>query len=207
MMSEEMKVLISTAEMMRAGMEALGVEFQNINGEWTAKKVRKSRTTKSTEYSPTFKEMMAIYPKRKDSIAWSEAWPKWELRVREGDSEETLLRGAEAYLKCMKAEGKVGTNYVMMPSRFFGVHKHYLREWVEGSGEPMSKKEKEAKRAKLKKEPWAIVPPVTQWEEVKAFVKQYGYRKPEFKIQTPEDASRYMHQLVAEVNHTIEKML
>jgi len=206
-MSQEMEVLMDISMRMDAAFKALGVELQQINGEWKAKKARKSRTTTNQEYSPAFKEMMAIYPKRKDSIAWSEAWPKWNLRVREGDDEGTLLRGAEAYLKCMKAEGKVGTNFVMSPSRFFGVHQHYLREWVEGSGEPMSKAEKEAKRAKLKKEPWAQVPPVTEWDTIKEFVKQYGYQKPKFQIDSLDAAVNYRKCLIDEIDQIIEKML
>jgi len=207
MVSQEMEVLMDISMRMDAAFKALGIEFQKTDEGWTAKKARKSRTVANQEYSPTFKEMMAIYPRRKDSIAWSEVWPKWKLRVREGDTEGTLLIGAEAYLKCMKAEGKVGTNYVMMPSRFFGVHKHYLREWVEGSGEPMSKAEKEAKRAKLKKEPWAIVPPVNDGLALIAFVKKHGYQKPKIQLKSLDDVVNYRKCLIDEIDQIIEKML
>lgn len=174
--SKVMSLLEDISERMMAGFEAMGLEFQKIDGEWTAKRKQKtSRTTKEITYTPDFLKMKAVYPKRKNGISWSETNSQWMARVKEGEYTEVMIKGAEAYAKCMASEGKVGTNLVMEPKRFFGVHKHYLRNWVEGSDQPMTKEEKNERLEEIKKQKWAVIPATLNPMELTVWANDHQY--------------------------------
>ena len=174
-MSEEMKVIIDLFGFLRAMAEAQGLEPEKIEGEWTMKKRKKSsRTTKEISYTPDFEKFWTTYPKRKPSPNKAEAYAKWKQRVKEGQYAEDMIKGAERYAKCIRAEGKEHTGFVKQPSTFLGHMRHYLSDW-DLPNQPVTKEEKVEKLEEIKKQKWAVIPATLNPMELTVWANDHQY--------------------------------
>lgn len=67
-----------------------------------------------------FAEAWAAYPKRRGGNPRGTALKAWKARLRSGVSATEMLAGVRRYAAHCRAEGKIGTSFVMMAATFFG---------------------------------------------------------------------------------------
>lgn len=72
-----------------------------------------------------FAELWAAYPRRKGTNSRKAAEKCWRARLKEGESPDAMIAGVRQYAAHCKAEGKVGTPFVMQASTFLGPNRHY----------------------------------------------------------------------------------
>ncbi|WP_448682606.1 DUF1376 domain-containing protein [Pseudomonas nicosulfuronedens] len=78
-----------------------------------------------SKYSADFESFWREYPKRDRSAPKPDAWKAWGARLKEGISPQDLIRAAANYRADQAAKGKVGTEYVKLPSTFLGKGEHW----------------------------------------------------------------------------------
>jgi uncharacterized protein YdaU (DUF1376 family) len=91
----------------------------------------------SQEPTPEFLTAWRSYPRRLGSNPRLGAWHAWQARVREGESVIEMGFGVDRYRKFCQSQGKVGTEFVMQGSRFFGPKREYEQEWVVPQEQPL----------------------------------------------------------------------
>jgi len=97
-----------------------------------AKKVRR-KVVKVVE--PTlFDAAWAAYPKRAGGNARAMAMKAWRARMADGVDENVLLAAVHRYRQYCEATERVGTEWVLMASTFFGPSKRYDEEWAAPKG-------------------------------------------------------------------------
>ncbi|MDH2052550.1 replication protein [Achromobacter marplatensis] len=67
-----------------------------------------------------FAEAWAVYPKRQGGNPRGTAVKAWKARLRSGVAATEMIAGVRGYVAHCRAEGKVGTSFVMMAATFFG---------------------------------------------------------------------------------------
>lgn len=67
-----------------------------------------------------FAEAWDAYPKRQGGNPRSAAVKAWKARLRSGVTAAEMIAGVRGYAAHCRAEGKVGTSFVMMAATFFG---------------------------------------------------------------------------------------
>lgn len=80
---------------------------------------------KSTKYSDDFESFWREYPKRDRASSKPDAWKAWGARLKDGVDPQDLIRAAANYRADQMAKGKVGTEYVKLPSTFLGKGEHW----------------------------------------------------------------------------------
>lgn len=83
-----------------------------------------------SEYSPEFETAWKAYPARQGSNPKNKAYQSWSARLREGVSVEAMLQGVNRYAAYQQALGKIGTEFVMQGTRFFGTGLEFENAWV-----------------------------------------------------------------------------
>ena len=95
----------------------------------TSKRTSKSTTpllgADGTPHTPEFETAFKAYPKRAGNNPKHDAWKAYRARLKEGVTDAQLLAGVQRYAAWCTATGKVGTEYVMRASTFFGTGKAY----------------------------------------------------------------------------------
>lgn len=86
-------------------------------------------TTKSG-YPADFELLWKAYPKREGSNPKSSALKAYNARLREGVDFTVMQDGTNRYEAYARTKGWVGTEYVMLASRFFGTERGFLEEWA-----------------------------------------------------------------------------
>jgi hypothetical protein len=76
-----------------------------------------------------FQACWEAYPKREGTNSRLDALKAFKARLAEGADPAALLAGVVRYATYLTAKGKIGTEYVMQASRFFGAAKHYTEPW------------------------------------------------------------------------------
>lgn len=98
---------------------------------------KRARKPKAAPMQPTlFEAAWAAYPKRGGGNSRTMALKAWKSRMAEGVSEEVLLDAARRYAAYCQATERVGTEFVMMASTFFGPSKRYDDAWSAPKGKP-----------------------------------------------------------------------
>ena len=90
---------------------------------------KRLRSAREPEVPPEFEAAWQDYPKRAGSNSKRDALKAWLARRREGVSAETMHSGVRRYAAFCEDAGKVGTEYVMQATRFFGRGGHYAESW------------------------------------------------------------------------------
>lgn len=75
---------------------------------------------KRTDYSTTFEEAWAIYPKRFPDNPKRPAYEKWLARLNEGVPIGELMTATRNYADYCRRVGKEGTETVLMAQTFYG---------------------------------------------------------------------------------------
>ena len=83
------------------------------------------------DYDEDFKNLWAFYPKRLGTNSKQKAYRCYKARLKEGHTHEELLASTVAYQAFCRESGKLGTEYVMSASVFYGRDKHFLTNWEE----------------------------------------------------------------------------
>lgn len=78
---------------------------------------------RKSEIDPRFLEAMEEYPKRSGGNSITEAWSAFKARVAEGIDPEAMLETIPKYRAWCEAKGRIGTEYVLQASSFFGPKK------------------------------------------------------------------------------------
>lgn len=87
-------------------------------------------TVKGTgDYPEDFEKAWQSYPKRLGGNPKKDALKAWNARRKEGVKIEDLIAGVTRYHRHLESIGKVGTEFVMQASRFFGPSKPYAEPW------------------------------------------------------------------------------
>lgn len=77
--------------------------------------------TDADEPSPEFMAAWKLYPSRGSrGNPRKAAWKAWRARIRDGVPAQEMIDGVARYAAHIDAEGKTGTQFVMMASTFFG---------------------------------------------------------------------------------------
>lgn len=78
-----------------------------------------------------FARLISKYPKRAGGNPPGPAFESWRARLREGVSAEVLESAVERYAAFCAATGKIGTEFVMQASSFFGPKKRgWEQDWT-----------------------------------------------------------------------------
>lgn len=81
------------------------------------------------EYPREFELAWSSYPKRFGGNAKRDALKAWDARVRSGIDSDVMHDGTLRYAAFCLATGKVGTEFVMQGSRFYGPSQRYAEAW------------------------------------------------------------------------------
>jgi hypothetical protein len=79
--------------------------------------------------SPITEVIKQIFPRRAGSQPWRKADKAIRARVAAGEQEAEMIEGARRYADFCRATGKIGTEFVMQASTFFGPDRRYLEAW------------------------------------------------------------------------------
>lgn len=86
----------------------------------------KGHHTDADEPSPEFMAAWKLYPSRGSrGNPRKAAWKAWRARIRGGVPAQEMIDGVARYAAHIDAEGKTGTQFVMMASTFFGPDEHW----------------------------------------------------------------------------------
>ncbi len=96
-------------------------------------------------YPAAFERVWAAYPKRAGGNSKPDAYRAWRVQIVAGIPAEELAAGVRRYATYCKAEGMVGTRYVMQAATFFGRGEHWREEWAlapskNGRGPPQAER-------------------------------------------------------------------
>lgn len=75
---------------------------------------------KAARYTPEFDQTFKSYPQRAGNNPKHDAWKAYNARLKEGVMDAQLLAGVQRYAAWCTATGKIGSEYVMRASTFFG---------------------------------------------------------------------------------------
>lgn len=81
------------------------------------------------QFPPEFEAAWGDYPHRAGGNSKQEAAKAWRARRREGVDAAAMHDGVRRYAGYCHETGKLGTEYVMQASRFFGTSKQYEQTW------------------------------------------------------------------------------
>jgi hypothetical protein len=76
-----------------------------------------------------FDVFWADYPKRAGGNPKGRARNAWNARIRDGAVPDAIIQGRNRYIAHLRAEGKLGTRYVMQAATFLGPDKRWEDEW------------------------------------------------------------------------------
>jgi uncharacterized protein YdaU (DUF1376 family) len=76
-----------------------------------------------------FERAWSLYPKRHGGNSRQEALKAWNARIRDGVKADIMVAGTERYAEHCKANDKLGTEFVMQASRFYGSSAQYAENW------------------------------------------------------------------------------
>ncbi len=116
------KVSASDADEMRTREEKRREEEKEINPLPPA---GGDQGGKGSKYSDDFEAFWREYPKRDRASSKPDAWKAWGARLKDGVDPQDLIRAAANYRADQMAKGKVGTEYVKLPSTFLGKGEHW----------------------------------------------------------------------------------
>jgi len=85
------------------------------------------------DYDEEFKNLWSFYPKRLGTNSKQKAYRCYKARLKEGHTVEELFASTVAYQGFCRESGKLGSEYVMGASVFYGRDKHFLTNWEEQS--------------------------------------------------------------------------
>ena len=80
-------------------------------------------------YTPEFEAAWKDYPKRRNNNPKQGAFNAWNARIRQGVKPEEMHAGVKRYFDFCYSTGKIGTEFVMQGSKFFGKLKCYADDW------------------------------------------------------------------------------
>ena len=83
-----------------------------------------------TDYCDEFEWIWKNKPERQGSNGKKSAYNACRARIKAGSNWRELAEGVVRYAKHCKTEGKLGTQYVMQMTTFFGPDEHYKNEWT-----------------------------------------------------------------------------
>lgn len=83
-----------------------------------------------TDYCDEFEWIWKNKPARQGSNGKKSAYNACRARIKSGATWRELAEGVVRYAKHCKADGKLGTQYVMQMTTFFGPDEHYKNEWT-----------------------------------------------------------------------------
>jgi hypothetical protein len=98
-----------------------------------AKKAR-PKVAKNLVVPTLFDAAWAAYPKRGGGNSRAMALKAWKSRMAEGIAEDALLDAVHRYRQYCEATERVGTEWVLMASTFFGPSKRYDDAWTSPKG-------------------------------------------------------------------------
>jgi len=81
------------------------------------------------EYTQEFNELWLIKPKRGGGNSKIKAFKQYKARLKAKHSHGDIEAGLIRYSVFCHATDKIGTEYVMMLSTFFGVDEWFMEEW------------------------------------------------------------------------------
>lgn len=82
------------------------------------------------EYTPDFEIAWRTYPARHTPANKYNAFKAWNARLRAGHTVQAMQMGIDRYHAHVVANGKIGTEFVLMPETFLGVACHFLTAWT-----------------------------------------------------------------------------
>lgn len=102
------------------------------SGDETAEEKPPPGSTKKPEsdYSPEFERIWQGRPRREGTDSKRKASQACNARRKEGYTWEQMSDGLLRYKAFVEAKGKLGTEFVMMASTFFGPDRHFLEPWT-----------------------------------------------------------------------------
>ncbi|CAB3637051.1 replication protein [Achromobacter marplatensis] len=96
-------------------------DLVTTKGNYTKERKTPPIPPKGDEGEPEgFAEAWAAYPKRQGGNPRGTAVKAWKARLRSGVTPTEMIAGVRAYATHCRAEGRVGTSFVMMAATFFG---------------------------------------------------------------------------------------
>ncbi|MBD1589644.1 DUF1376 domain-containing protein [Pseudomonas typographi] len=115
-----------------ASGEATGEDDDDDSGENDPSE--QAGAGKPGPYTAEFESFWQEYPKRNTNSPKKAAWRVWIARVRVGIDPSDLITAARNYHTEQRALGKVGSSYVMHPSKFLGPDE-WWREYLRPAGQ------------------------------------------------------------------------
>ena len=100
-------------------------------------KPKRTRSSKSSDYSADFLTFWNLYPARLGSNSKAGAFIVWQANIKAGVLPDAMIDGARRYAARMDAEARknpqegTGTSFVMQSTRFLGREKHYESPYSE----------------------------------------------------------------------------
>jgi hypothetical protein len=82
-----------------------------------------------SEYPVPFEAAWKALPARSGTNPKRGAYKAWQARVRAGAHPDDILAGCQRYAAFCEATGKVGTEFAMQGSTFFGPDEHFTQQW------------------------------------------------------------------------------
>ena len=90
---------------------------------------RERRAAKGVEMSPEWQALWANYPRRGGSNNQREAFEKYTARLKDGYSHAEMADGVQRYRRLQERIGKIGTEFVLQGTTFFGPKLHFKEEF------------------------------------------------------------------------------
>lgn len=89
--------------------------------------------TPHNDYPPAFEQIWEAYPRRGKTKGSNDnkraAYRQYQIRLRQGESPDEMLQGAERYAEYIRAQNAEGTPFVKQCATFLGPDCHFLCEW------------------------------------------------------------------------------
>ena len=93
-------------------------------------KPKRQNKKRFIEYSSDFDYIWSKYPKRANGNPKAKAYGAYLARQKEGKTPAAMLEGTQKYLDYCAATDKLGTEYVMQASTFFGPDLRFEDEYI-----------------------------------------------------------------------------
>jgi hypothetical protein len=77
-----------------------------------------------------FEAFWKDYPKRTGGNPKQAALRAWNARIREGADPDAIVQGRNRYIAYLRADGRIGTKYVLQAVTFLGPDCRWLDEWT-----------------------------------------------------------------------------
>jgi len=107
--------------------------FEKLIAEKKSRKqqnLRSARKPNFSGYPDWFEGLWVDYPRRKDGNSKAKTYACCMRRIKEGYSENYLHEKTRVYAAHCESEGKIGTNFVLMGSTFFGSDLRFDDIWT-----------------------------------------------------------------------------